>query len=141
MVVPAPKLGEVVKSLPGDVGQAYEEARSCTSAGAYTAAVMLCRKILMHVAVEKKADKNQSYAHYVNYLEAKGYVPPDGKQWVDRIRDLGNDANHDLPRSTQEDALDALEFTGQLLKFVYELPARVPRKKKEPAADPTKAKK
>lgn len=124
-VVPAPKLGEAVGSLPAAVHRAYEEARSCTSSGAYTAAVMLCRKLLMHVAVEKGAKPGESFLAYLTYLETKNYVPPDGKGWVDRIRTLGNEANHELPQMTQADARDALEFVGHLLKSVYEFPARL----------------
>jgi hypothetical protein len=123
-VVPAPRLGEAVDHLPEDVQRVYDEARRCTSSGAYTAAVMLCRKLLMHIAVEKGAKEGLQYAAYVTYLDEHGYVPPDGKAWVDQIRNLGNEANHELPDMQETDTEDALDFTGMLLKFVYEFPAR-----------------
>jgi len=77
--------------------------------------------------LRRGAKPGEHFVAYVDYLEAKNYVPPDGKAWVDRIRKLGNDANHDLPQMTADDAKDALDFTGMLLKIVYEYPARAPK--------------
>lgn len=77
--------GGHVDHLPTDVASLFGEARSAVAAGAPTAAVLACRKILMHIAVEKKAEKNKSFVYYVEYLADKGYVSPDGKSWVDYI--------------------------------------------------------
>ena len=57
-ITPSPKMGKEINGLPDDVKALYDEARLCTSAHAYTAAVLVCRKILMHIAVEKKAEPN-----------------------------------------------------------------------------------
>ena len=54
---PAKVLGNEVEGLPDDIKSLYEEARKCTSLGAYTSSVLTCRKILMHVAVEKVQKK------------------------------------------------------------------------------------
>ena len=69
----------------------YEEARRCTTVEAYTASVLVLRKLLMHIAVEKEAEENKNFYHYVEYLASKGYVPPDGKNWIHKIRQLGNE--------------------------------------------------
>jgi hypothetical protein len=37
------------------LNQLYEEARRCTGQGCFTAAVLLCRKMLMNIAVEQGA--------------------------------------------------------------------------------------
>jgi len=76
---PTAKMGKDVDGLPPDVEKLYDEARLCTSAGAYTAAILTCRKILMHVAVEKGAPSNKGFMEYVEYLTDKNYVPHDGK--------------------------------------------------------------
>lgn len=102
--IPAPAYGDEVAHLPDDVGRLYREARACMSVGAYTPSVMACRKLLMNIAVQKGAAKGLKYWDYVEYLAAKGYVPPDGKAWVDHIRDKGNDANHEIPAMSQQDA-------------------------------------
>jgi hypothetical protein len=103
----------------------YEEARNCTSANAYTAAVLVCRKILLHLAVAEGAEPNMSFKEYVNYLEANNYLPPRGKVWVDHVRDKGNEANHEIVEMKKEDAELLITFVEMLLKFIYEFPAKV----------------
>jgi hypothetical protein len=58
-------------------------------------------------------------------LAAKGYVPPDGREWVDHIRQKGNEANHEIKVMTAQDARDLVSFLEMLLKFVYEFPAKI----------------
>jgi len=124
---PGVPFGEALQNLPQDVEALYDEARRAAGAGAYTAAVLAARKILMHVAVEKKADQNKSFEFYVTYLDTKGYIPPNGKDWVDEIRKRGNDANHEILVMTAQDAEMVLTFVEMLLKIVYEFPAKVPK--------------
>jgi hypothetical protein len=93
---------------------------------AYTAAVLACRKILMHIAVEKQAQENQSFVVYVEYLAGKHYVPPGGEGWVDHIRKKGNEANHEIKLMSKADAEELITFVEMLLKLIYEFPARVP---------------
>src|SRR6266513_270901 len=126
---PGVPFGEAVQHLPAEVGALYEEARVCTAAKAYTATVLALRKLLMHVAVSKGAPPDKSYLDYVNYLEAKGYVPPDGREWVDQIRSLGNEANHEIRLMTKPEAEELIGFAEMLLKFVYEFPKRASKPK------------
>jgi hypothetical protein len=66
---------------------------------------MACRKILMHIAVNRGAPaEDTSFKQYVEYLDGHGYVPPDGKAWVDYIKDRGNEANHEIKAFEREDA-------------------------------------
>jgi hypothetical protein len=80
----------------------------------------------MHIAVEQKAKTNQTFLEYVNHLANTGYVPPNGKVWVDYIRKRGNEANHEIVLMTQGDAHALVGFVEALLRFVYELPRMVP---------------
>src|SRR5437660_1743931 len=48
---PGVPFGEVVANVPDELAALYDEARKCTGIGAHTAAVLACRKILMHIAV------------------------------------------------------------------------------------------
>src|SRR5216683_2014532 len=123
---PGPLPGNPVAHLPAEIESLFAEARTATAAGAYTAAVLTCRKILMHIAVEKGADKNKSFLDYVHYLISKGYAPPESQGWVDYIRSRSNEANHEIILMTTEDANALVTLVEMLLRFVFELPKSVP---------------
>ena len=123
---PGPKAGLPISNLPADVEPIYEEARASTAANAFTGAVMLCRKILMHIAVGKGADKNKTFQQYVKWLIDQRYAPRGAEEWLDYIRDRGNEANHEIVVMNKEDAIGVLGFTEALLRGVYELPKLVP---------------
>lgn len=117
---PAHLMGNEVSGLPENVRELYTEARNCTSVGAFTATVLVCRKLLMHITVEKGALPNLAFIDYVQYLADKSYIPPDGKEWVDHIRTKSNEANHEIVVMSSDDAKDLLSFIEMLLRLVYE---------------------
>lgn len=126
---PGAAFGEDVKDIEdANIASLYEEARRSSAASAYTAAVLCCRKILMHIAVEKGAKEGQSFVAYVEHLADKGYIPPGSKEWVDHIRTKSNEANHEVVVMSSADAEELLSFTGMLLKVVYEFPAAMKKK-------------
>lgn len=58
-------------------------------------------------------------------LEAtKGYVTPQMRPWVDEIRELGNDANHEIRLMSDGAAAELLTFVEMLLRVLYEYPER-----------------
>ena len=82
------------QGVPEDTNQAYNEARTCFSVNSFTACKLLCRKILMHIAVDKGAQSGDKFEKYINYLENQGFVSPPMKDWVNLIRVNGNEATH-----------------------------------------------
>ena len=123
---PGVRPGEDVAGID-DAGVAalYNEARDTYSKNAFTATILCCRKLLMHIAVTKGADEGQSFLSYVEYLSEKNYVPPDAKSWVDHIRTKGNEANHEIVLMSKEDADDLIAFITMLLKLIYEFPSKM----------------
>jgi hypothetical protein len=121
---PAPSWGARVAALPPDVNALYDEARRCMSVSAYTTAVMACRKMLMHIAVDRGANTDQSFRYYVDWLAEHHFVPPGGEGWVSQIRTIANEANHEIVLLTRDVAERLLSFVEMLLKFIYEFPAR-----------------
>lgn len=122
-VFPAAPAGGEVAGLPQPVADAWLEARTAFGGGACTAAEMMCRKILMYVAVDKSAiSAGKSFVEYVDALEAAGYITTGLKPAVDQIRKRGNVANHELPSSTREEAAATFKITEHLLRGIYELP-------------------
>lgn len=123
---PGVAFGNPVGHLPQSVEQLYREARDCCSIGAFTSAVLSCRKILMNIAVEQGAAEGLSFFAYVDHLAAGGFIPPNGRGWVDHIRKRGNEATHEIALMSKSDAEDLVAFVEMLLKFIFEFPARVP---------------
>lgn len=124
-VVPGVAMGNSVKHLPDDINDIYEEVRRATSVNSHTAAVLAARKLLMHIAVEKGAQTGKTFQHYVNYLDTNHYTPPNSVSWVDSIRQLGNEANHEIVIMSSDQSGLILTFLEMLLKFIYEFPAPV----------------
>lgn len=130
---PGTVFGEAVDGISDQsVSRIYDEARKAFSASAYTASVLCCRKLLMHVAVSKGAEAGKNFAFYVEFLGSHHYVPPDAAPWVDHIRSKGNEANHEVVMASKEDAEELISFSEMLLKVIFEFPAavkkRVPKK-------------
>lgn len=121
---PAPKYGEDVEGLPQMVAEVYTEARNCFGVAAYTAAELMCRKLLMQAGVDKGADAGKSFVQYLDHLSTEGYITPPMRPWADLIRKRGNVGTHDLPAATREEAVETLAFTTQLLRLVYEMEYR-----------------
>lgn len=124
--VPGPLGGRTIDGLPRDVSTLYDQARSAYSVGAYTAAVLAIRKILMHVAVEKGASPGQKFVEYVAHLDQTHWIPPGSTPWVDHMRTRGNEENHEIVLASKEDADELLAFVEVLLIFVYEVPSKMP---------------
>jgi hypothetical protein len=129
--IPGSPYGNKVNDLPSEVEILYNEARNCTSCNSYTASVLCSRKLLMNIAVSKGAKEGLKFIEYVEYLSNNNYIPPNGKDWVDHIRTKGNEATHEILIMKKEDAEDLITFIEMLLKFIYEFPATIKRKKSE----------
>lgn len=117
--------------LTGLEAIAWAEVRACLSVGATTAAVMMCRKLLFHIAVghglPEKNEKGRAptFDQALQHLEDEGVVTKHMRPWVEKIKLVGNEANHELPSTSPEEAMDVALFTRQLIRLAYELPAMV----------------
>ena len=125
--VPGVAFGNDVGNLPADVAAMYREARNCVTTNSFTASVLACRKLMMHIAVERGAAAGLGFVQYVDFLDANGYVPPQGRAWVDHVRLKSNEANHQIVLMDRGDAVQLLSFVEMLLLFVYDFPARMAR--------------
>jgi hypothetical protein len=123
--IPGVSFGRNVEHLPEEILDLYSEIRAATSIGAYTSTVLSCRKMLMHIAVEKGAEKGKQFLFYVTYLVDNHYAPPGSTPWVDRIRQSGNEANHEIKIMAKYEAEELVNFVEMLLKFTYEFSAKM----------------
>lgn len=79
----------------------------------------------MNIAVANGAEQGLKFIEYVEYLATAGYVPPNGKAWVDKIRTRGNEATHEIRLIPQKETEEIVNFTSSLLHFIYELPGQL----------------
>ena len=128
MQVPGELPGSAVANVAEMIEDLYNEARRCVAANAYTGCVMICRKILMHVAHDNGAKENLKFVQYVNYLHDEHFIPPNARSWVEYIKDKGNEANHEIFTASKEDAVGLLVLVERMLQIIYDLPKRVPSK-------------
>lgn len=112
--------GREIKNLPENIKNVYEEVRKCMQGNCFTAAIMLMRKIIMSIAVHEGAEENLKFIQYVDYLNVNGIVPKKSKSKAESIKNLGNDANHEVENRTFEEAQNGFEFIELLLKVNYE---------------------
>lgn len=120
---PGARLGGSIEHLPEDVGSLYKEIQNATAAASFTAAVLAARKLLMHIAVDAGAEAGKKFVEYVNYLVENNYTPPNSAAWVDEIRKIGNEANHEIVIMDEPRAKSIIKLIEMLLKFNYEFPA------------------
>ena len=120
-IYPGSAFGPKIEGLPERVSEAYEEARNCMSVDALVACELICRKILMHTAVEKGAKEGDKFENYISYIEKQGFITPPMKGWVDLIRQHGNKATHELETPDRGRAESTIMFTAELLRLIYEM--------------------
>lgn len=110
---------------PQDLARLYEEAARAYAATAFTAASMVCRKILMSCAChqqEKRGEipkEGQSFAYYVKYLADEVLNFPAAQTPINAIRDIGNDANHHLEFVKEAEAARSLRIVAHMLNTIY----------------------
>lgn len=121
---PEPKASSirVIEGLQGEVKTAYGEAHKCFTAKAWTATAMLCRKMLMNISVSEKALEGKGFVYYVDYLSENGHLTLHMKEWAERVKKIGNEANHKIIKTNRHDAKDIFNFIQFLLIITYELP-------------------
>jgi len=129
------RAGEVITQLPeasefvvGDnwppeLAQLYEEAAKSYAAGAYTSATMVCRKLLMVCACQEGATDGKSFTEYVSHITDTVLTFPKAKDAIDKIRKIGNDANHSVRFVGRDDAKRALSIVTYMLNSMYSLPS------------------
>lgn len=120
-VYPSVPFGPNIEGLPKEVQEAYYEARRCMSVNAFTSCELICRKILMHVAVGKGAKEGDTFSNYLLHLEGQGFITPPMKHWVCLIREHGNKATHLIESPDKKRAESTLMFTAELLRLIYEM--------------------
>lgn len=111
------------ENWPPDLSKLYEEAARSYSAGAFTAASMVCRKLLMACACHEKADEGRQFVEYVDYITGTVLTFARARDAIDAIRTIGNEANHHVQFVTADEAKRAMQVMTYMLNTIYSLPS------------------
>lgn len=114
---------QVGDNWPAELAQLYEEAAKSYAAGAYTSATMVCRKLLMVCACQEGATDGKPFTEYVSHVTDNVLTFPKAKDAIDKIRTIGNDANHSVRFVGREDAKRAMSIVTYMLNSMYSLPS------------------
>lgn len=124
---PGAMIGRDIKNLPDDIGSIYFEMRNDIKNNSYTSALLLARKLIMHLAVDVAgAEEGKSFVQYIADLKKGGYIPPKSEKILEYVKDLGNEKNHEIKIANQEEAEKVIKFVEMLLFFMYEVPGEFP---------------
>lgn len=107
---------------PQDLSQLYDEAAKSFAAGAYTATTMVARKLLMATACKEGDTDGKQFAPYVDFITGTVLTFPKAKEAIDKIRKIGNEANHSVQFVSRDDAKRAMEIVTYMLNTIYSLP-------------------
>jgi hypothetical protein len=106
-------------SLPKPIREAFNEARACLKAGAYTAAAMMCRKTLEGICAEH-GHRGRTLADSLKSMRDAGVIENRLFEWADALRLYGNEAAHDVNVTVPaQDASDLIEFGHALIEYVF----------------------
>jgi hypothetical protein len=112
---------EAVKNCPEIVFKPYKEALKSYRAHAYDACVIMCRKGIEAICIDKGECKGNLAAKLKN-LNSKGILENTLYSWANELRLIGNDGahSHDL-LVNQQDAKEAVDFFDALITYLYHL--------------------
>jgi hypothetical protein len=110
------------RKWPQELIDLYEEAARSFAAGAPTACAMVCRKILMVTSCNKGERDGKKFFEYVDHITNSVLQFPDARAAIAKIKDIGNDANHDATLVSSGDAKQALDIVTYMLNTIYALP-------------------
>jgi len=130
-IYPSATKTEKIKGLDNIVQNAYDEACVCFSTRCYVACELLCQKIIMHVAFELGAKKEELFEHCLDYLKDQDHTTPQMMPWIVKIKQYENDTTHRIQNPNKYRAENMLTFTSILLKIIYEIKYHVTKYVKE----------
>ena len=118
------------KDIPEEIASAFAEATSTLYAQCPRAAVVMARRTLEAVTTDK-GETQGVLADRLKALATKGILQSDLAEWAREVRMIGNTGAHydPLNKASMEDARDLMNFLRELLRYLYEMPAELKRRR------------
>lgn len=116
------------KSIPENIRKDFAEARKCWFADANKGVVVLCRRVLQLVAIDKGA-KGDELADQINYLFSESLITRSLHDAANEIRYFGNFGAHprddSLDDISYDDVKTVMELTSKFLTDLYIQPFEI----------------
>jgi hypothetical protein len=134
---PPPGVGDLEAAIPVEISDAYSEGVRAMWARAPRGAAVMFRRTLEAIvktsgsaAAQAAATKN--LAAGVSAMAEEGALDRNLAEWAKEIRLVGNVGGHFDPIDdvTQEEADNLARLLRELLRYLYEMPARIGRARK-----------
>lgn len=112
---------EAIKNCPEIVFNPYKEALKCYRAHAYDACVIMCRKGIEAICIDKGETKG-TLATKLKNLNSKGILENTLYSWANELRLIGNDGAHSHDQIVnQQNAKEAIDFFDAFITYLYHL--------------------
>ncbi len=120
----------VSPDVPIQIAEVFQEAVLAQHAGCPRAAAVMARRTLEAITLDKGEAKG-SLVDQLNNLALRGVLLPTLAEWSKEVRLMGNVGAHFDPINSvsTKDAEDLISFVQELLRYLYELPADLSRRR------------
>lgn len=125
--LPQTKLSD---DIPKDIADIYAEAMTTYYAKAPRATAVMLRRTIEAITVHFGQDQG-GLAQRLQRLAEKNILQPSLGEWAKEVRLIGNQGAHYDPvvEVSMEDATQLLNFVQELMKYLFELPAALQRRR------------
>lgn len=116
--------------MPAEIAEAFKEAARALHAECPRASAVMARRTLEAITVDKGQTTGDLGGRLKN-LAATGILLPTLADWAKEVRLVGNVGAHFDPIKSvsKNDAQQLVTFVRELLKYLYELPAELAKRK------------
>ena len=123
----------VSQDVPPKIAEAYSEAVRAAHANCFRASAAMARRTLEAIAADKGEVKGV-LAERLKNLAVSGMLVPTLADWAREVRLVGNAGVHFDPMDavSRVDAEQLIAFLRELLRYLYELPAELARRRGNP---------
>ena len=118
------------KDIPQDVSNIFDEAVTTYYANAPRATAVMLRRTVESIAVHF-GETEGVLANRLKSMAEKNILQPSLADWAKEVRLIGNQGAHFDPANdvSMEDAKQLLTFVQELLRYLFELPAELQRRR------------
>ncbi len=124
-------------AVPKAIAEDWTEAQKAMEAGALKAAAVMCRRVLYGAILDKKCKEHPLHEGLKELIEGQR-LPAIFDDWLPAIKDDGHDAAH--PHRAldvnPENIAETMEYTSELLRFLYIEPYEFQQRKAKNTPNP-----